>query len=381
MGALRSCISRFDPAFDLDRSNYFEYSSFVGCSYRNSGFVFVGSLASAGIGPYLAFGVREKLDHLGIFVASASVGTRYQGGEAFDAILGVLQSQCNGFSLHFEVLKVLPGGITPVPASSQLEVIAQDRTTENEFMRFPGAKEAIDLFTDSGCEVCFIGDMLIATYLGLEVGRTNNVGGQISFELGVGRNDRMAKSWLGGSGDPAAQLSQIVEVVRRHRLGKLPAHPLASLGLARWMRLAVRRNPYLIGVEEVVPIELCRKGSWPTKTIWSLTDKREPTDEDELLYAPFEASFEEDGTSFAFAKDDSANNLVVCFSSGVDLSAVAKLYEVTEASRGQGKEIAGSILVVQEKNRIEPIEAMVRLSSFGVVYMTLGPSWKVLGSN
>lgn len=376
LGALRSCISRYDPSVDTSGLEFFEFPSFVGCSVDGFAHVLIGSLASADIGPYLAFAAGRKAAALNIYLSPATLNAL--PSQVLPEVAGVLGLQSEGFVISASVLQAGKSGLSPVVHGSKLQSVIQDEKARQEFLRYRGAEQALGLAHESGCQTLFIHDQMIATYLGLEVARSTNAHGEIRLEIGVGRNDRMAKSWLGGAASQEEQLRETIETVKRFRLGASQFHPLARLSVARWMRLVLEVNPGLIAAERVTPIELARAGSWQGISIWSLKGNIEPMDEYGLMYRGFNPSFEDDNLSFAIATQGLDNDYVVGVSDGIDIGAVAKLYEVTKSVRAQGRKIEGSILVMQERNRISSIERMVDMASFDLRSATLSPTWKNL---
>ena len=144
------------------------------------------------------------------------------------------------------------------------------------------------------------------------------------------------------------------------------------------MRLAIQDDPSLISAQWLMPLELVRAGDWPTRGIWSLKSGFEFHDEDAMMYRGFDPSFEEDDLAFAIAMDSAGAQHVVGISAGVDLGAVAKLYEVARSLADQGRKVDGSILVVQERNRIVPIERLVNLAGFSLRSAILLPTWKII---
>ncbi len=378
MGALRSCISRFDETIDISKAEMSEFPSFVGCHIGGMAHVLTGFLASADIGPYLAFASRDNAAALNLYIPTTALSGIT--ASSFSEVVSTLSLQGEGFTIPVSVLIVGRGHPDSVAGVSSLQAVIQDENALREFIVHPGAAEVLDLVAGSGCETFFVGDRMIATHLGLEVARSVWTDGRLGLEVGVGRNDRMARTWLTDSRTQSEQLAETIQVVNRHRLGSLKFHPLARLSVARWMRLAIRKNPGLISARQLIPVELIRKGNWPTRGLWSLKTGSEVTDEDALMYKGFDPSFEEDDMCFAIATDHHGGLHVVGISGGVDLGAVPKLYEVARCLADEGRSIDGSILVMQERNRIVPIERLVNLAGFGLRSAILLPTWKIFDS-
>ena len=375
LGALRSCISRYDPSVDTSGLAFFEFPTFVGCSIDGFVHVMVGSISSADIGPYLAFAAGRSAKALNIYLSPAALSG--VPSQVLPEVASVLGLQGEGFGVEVKVLQAGKTGLASVEHGTKLQAVIQDEHAGEEFLGNGGARDALSLVAGSQCETLFIRDRMIVTYLGLEVARSISNHGEISLEIGVGRNDRMAKTWLGEMTSQAEQLRETIDTVRRFRLGGSQFHPLAKLSTARWMRLALQDNPGLIAADRVTPIELARTGSWPGISIWSLKGHIEPVDEDGLVYQGFDPSFEDDNLSFAIAARGVDAEYVICIADGIDIGAVAKLYEVTRTVRAQGRKIKGSILVLQERNRISSIERLVNMASFDLKSATIPPMWKI----
>ncbi len=376
LGALRSCISRYDSSIDTSGLAFFEFPTFVGCLIDDFVHVMVGSLASADIGPYLAFAAGQNARALNIYLSPAALNDI--PSQVLPEVASVLGLQGEGFAVAVSVLQAGKTGLTPGARSSKLQAVVQDEHAREEFLSNTGSRDALSLVAGSQCETLFIRDRMIVTYLGLEVARSISSHGVTSLEIGVGRNDRMAKTWFRETKSQAEQLRETIDTVRRFRLGGSQFHPLAKLSVARWMRLALQANPSLISVDRVTPIELARTGSWPGISVWSLKGHLEPADEDGLAYQGFDPSFEDDNLSFAIATQGVDADYVLGIADGIDIGAVAKLYEVTQSVRARGRKIEGSILVLQERNRISSIERLVKMASFDLRSTTIAPTWKNL---
>lgn len=376
LGALRSCISRFDSSVDPSTAEISEFPTFLGCHVDDVAHVLIGSISTADIGAYLAFASRGGARAINLYASP----TMLSGAPSplASEVLSVLSLQGEGFSMAVRVYSVGRGGLDPVSAGSGLQLVLQDVDARREFLSQEGSAEIVDLVLKSGCEALFIRDRMIATHLGLEVARSALTDGRVRLEIGVGRNDRIAKAWLEEKITQAEQLSETIEIVNRYRLGASQFHPLAKLSLARWMRLVIQDNPGLVGMRRVTPLELVRAGGWPNGRLWSLKTSSEPLDEDALMYRGFDSSFEEDDISFAIALDEEGDESVVGITAAVDLGAVAKLYEVVRSAKAAGRKIRGSILVMQERNKIVPIERLVDLASFGLRSVTFSPAWKMI---
>ncbi len=353
-----------------------EFPSFVGCLIGSTAHILVGSLSTADIGPYLAFASRGSAAALNLYIPPSAIGG--VAAPSFSAVVAALGLQGEGFEIPVEVMTVDREGLNRVVGGTTLQPVIQDESASREFLTHPGAAEAVEIALGNGCEAFFVGDRMYATHLGLEVARSVWVDDHVVLEVGVGRNDRMARSWLTDPRTQAEQLRDVIQTVNRYRLGSSQFHPLARLATARWMRLAIQDDPALISVQGLTPLELVRAGNWPTRGLWSLKTGPEFHDEDLMMYRGFDPSFEEDDFSFAIASDSAGARHVVGISAGVDLGAVAKLYEVARSLADQGRKMDGSILVVQERNRIVPIERLVNLAGFSLRSATLLPTWKII---
>lgn len=377
-GALRSCIARFDSNVDSSKLEFYEFPSFVATVSDGLAHVLVGSIVSADIGPYLAFASRRQATGVNIYVSPAALSS--MPASATSEVMGALSLQGEGFTIPVKVLGVDGTSLISVTALSGLKVVVQDESAGLEFLSHQGASDAVDLVLGCGCEVLFIRDQMIATYLGLEVARSTHFEGRVVLEIGVGRNDRMAKTWLGNSKSQTELLNESIGIVKRFRVAASEFHPLAKLSIARWIRLVLKANPGLIEAKRVVPIELARDGTWPNRNLWSLKPATDPRGEDgdSLMYRGFDPSFEDDGLSFALAAGPLDDEYLVAVVGGIDLGAVAKLYEVARSLHGQGRRIKGSILVMEDRNKILPIERLVDLAKFDLRSATILPTWKVI---
>ncbi len=375
-GALRSCISKFDSDIQGSTLEISEFPTFVGSVAKGIAHVFVSTLPTADIGAHLAFALKSQAESLVLYLPHVALpGTT---SSAATEVFRVLSLQRQGFGIPVEVFSPADNQLSQVTPGSNLQLVVQEESARSEFLNQDGAEELVELVLGCGCEALFIKERMVATHLGLEVARSKIVDGRLGLEIGVGRNDRMAKSWLSESKSQADQLHETIEVVNRYRLGSSQFHPLAKLSMARWMRLAIQDNPALIGVEGLVPVELVRTGSWPNSGLWSLKASSEPNDEDSSMYQGFDPSFEEDGISFGIGVDADGAESVVGIAASLDLGVVAKLYEVLHAARAAGRQTGGSILVLEERNKIVPIERLVDLASFGIRSATLLPTWKMI---
>lgn len=374
MGALRSSILKYDVAFDFSRADHFYLPSFVGSISGSDAHIYIGSLTSVDVSPYLAFATKEGAIRLFIYISSASVPPA--AAKSLATVAGALELQGKGFIPEIHVIRV--GAGEPVEADSHhsLNAVVQGETERSRFLVNTGASETLSLVEEKGCQPLFIGDNLIATFLGLEVARSIKVDDRVHLEIGVGRNDRVAKSLMGESSDQSTLLSKTIETVRQFRLGNSEYHPLARLSLARWMRLAIERTPEFVGADTVVPLEVTRVGDWPSRSIWSLRAKSALVNEDDQLYQGFESSFEDDDLSFALASNSKEKVFLIAISGGVSLGAPAKAYEVMAALEKQAVDLKGSMLVMQEKSRITSIERLAKLASFDLSIITISPSWR-----
>ncbi|MDA8271449.1 MAG: hypothetical protein M0Z39_08590 [Actinomycetota bacterium] len=375
-GALRSCISRFDSSVDPSAAEISEFPTFLGCNVGGVAHVLIASISTADIGGYLAFASRSGARAINLYASPAML--RGASSPLASEVLSVLSLQGEGFRVPVRVYSVARGQLDPVSPGSSLQLVVQDGDAGREFLSREGSGEVVDLVLESGCEALFVKDRMIATHLGLEVARSVLSDGRVRLEIGVGRNDRIAKALLEETATQADQLRETIEIVNRYRLGASQFHPLAKLSLARWMRLVIHENPGLVGMKQLTPIELVRSGGWPNGRLWSLKTGSEPLDEDALIYRGSDSSFEEDDISFAIASDEGGGESVVGITAAVDLGAVAKLYEVVRSAKAAGRRIRGSILVMQERNKIVPIERLVDLASFGLRSVTFSPTWKMI---
>lgn len=375
-GALRSCISRFDSSVDPSAAEISEFPTFLGCNVGGVAHVLIASISTADIGGYLAFASRSGARAINLYASPAMLGGA--SSPLASEVLSVLSLQGEGFRVPVRVYSVARGQLDPVSPGSSLQLVVQDGDAGREFLSREGSGEVVDLVLESGCEALFVKDRMIATHLGLEVARSVLSDGRVRLEIGVGRNDRIAKALLEETATQADQLRETIEIVNRYRLGASQFHPLAKLSLARWMRLVIHENPGLVGMKQLTPIELVRSGGWPNGRLWSLKTGSEPLDEDALIYRGSDSSFEEDDISFAIASDEGGGESVVGITAAVDLGAVAKLYEVVRSAKAAGRRIRGSILVMQERNKIVPIERLVDLASFGLRSVTFSPTWKMI---
>lgn len=376
-GALLSCIAKFDSSLDLSAARIQEFPSFAAIQIGGFAHVMVNSLESADLGQFLAFVYRSEAQALNLYLTPAALPGQLP--VAFSDVSAILSLQGEGFEVPVRVFEAQRSELLESSAKSTLVAVVQDEDAKKEFMGHERAAELVDLVESSGCDALFVKDQMIATYLGLEVARSKWSDGRLALEVGVGRNDRMAKSWLEDSRSHLDQLQETISVVSRYRIGDSRFHPLARLSLARWMRLAIHGNPDLIGVSELTPIELIRKSGWPSGRLWSLRIAREPKSEEASMYEGFSPSFEEDSLSFALAADREGRQLAVAIASAIDLGVVAKLYEVTRSLAEQGIGVDGSILVLNERNRIVPIERLVDLAGFNIKTAALLPEWKTIG--
>lgn len=369
-------MSRFDSTIDMAGVKILEFPTFSGSVVNGVAHVFIGSLASADIGTHVAFASKSGAGRLVLYMPPA-LNSETQSYPAAE-VSSVLSLQGQGFNIEIEVLSVEANALRPVAASSNLEVLIQDESAMAEFLELEGASEIVELALGCGCEVLFLRNRMIVTHLGLEVARSKDVGGRLELEVGVGRNDRMAKALLSESPEPEEKLAETLDVVNRYRLGFSRFHPLARLSLSRWMRLVIQDDPAIIGMDKLTPVELVREGGWPTGGLWSLKRLSGPEDGEAPMYRGYDSSFEEDGFSFALASDGAGIEYVVGISSAVDLGAAAKLYEVIRAAESSGRKIGGSILVLEERNKIPSIDRMTSLASFRIRSVSLLPAWKTI---
>lgn len=374
MGALHSSILKWDTTFDYSKAERFYFPSFVGLILGSDAHIYVGSLMSVDISPYLAFATKEGAVRLYIYVSSVSIGSA--GSKSLVTIVGALALQGRGFNPEIHVIAVGAGNPTDIDPHNSLSVVAQGEPARTQFLATPGALEALALVEEHRCKPLFVGNNLIATVLGLEVARSVNVDGHLKLEIGVGRNDRVAKSLMDESSDQSTLLAKTIETVRKFRLGDSGFHPLARLSLARWMRVVIERSPELVGASTLVPLELTRVGEWPARSIWQLTGKSALPNEDDQLYHGFESSFDDDDLSFALAVNSQEEAFLLAISGGVNLGAPAKAYEVMSSLEKQALDVKGSILVMQEKSRIASIERLAKLTNFDLSIITISPSWR-----
>lgn len=374
VGTLVASIGKVDPNQDLDGAEFHEFPAFVAAVVGGTGHILVTSLDQIDISPFVFFASKWTLSHINIYLVPFVLGGPKGSLAKFAK---VLEFQGQAFSTAVEIFEVDSDGTRRVEAASGLQVFIQDQTASEKFMRFQGANEMVELFNSKGCQLLFVADKLIATYLGLEVARSTLSEGFLKLEIGVGRTDRMAKSMLLGSQDAEALLDSTIKVVEKFRLGHSEFHPLARLSLPRWMRMTLVQSPGVIGALEVIPIELEREADWPSQGIWSSEVRNLQVSQDDLMYENFQASFLDDDISFALAVNPDGVEKVVGICSGIVLGAVAKLYEVTQSCLRLGRNVSGSIMVSQDKSRIIAIERLLQLAAFELATATLTSEWKI----
>lgn len=375
--ALVASISRFNPEVDLSSAEYFELPSFVVCKVDGCSHILVTSFASVDVTPFVSFALKNGSSKLVVYLTPAFLERRYV--KSITQFVDVLKVQSGGFSLQSELVALGGEGGQQRDSNPKLVPYLQDPLAGRVYRSSPKINLEVDLLESQGCQVSFLGNIAVASYLGLEVARILDLDGEARLEIGVGRNDRLAKSIVSGPNEASATLASTIEVVRRFRLGDFPYHPLARLGLSRWMRLIAVTNPELLGAASVTPIELMRSSGWPSDGIWTLNRGSSTTNSpDDLLYREFTPSFTDDEISFALAVGTNGSESVVGFSSEVHLGAVAKLYEVMRSCQDNGRKITGSILVDQGKSRLIAIDRLLRNASFAVSTRSLDPNWKLM---
>lgn len=375
LGALRSCMSKFDPTIDSDSADINEFPSFVACTKDGVVHALAGSLTSADLGPFLALASRNGASTLNLYLSPGAIPGKVS--PSLSDVSAALSLQGQGFGVTVRVMLVSGSKLVHAEPKSTLQPILQDDRARQRFLGNPGASDVVDLVESAGCEALYMGDRMIATHLGLEVARSTWNEGRLDLQVGVGRNDRMAKHWLEDSRPRADKLRETVSMVDHYRLGDWRFHPLQRLSEARWMRLSVRSNPGLIGARELTELELARPSKWPAGRIWSLEVSASSPNDETSMYEGFDPSFEEDGLSFASVIDSDGRHLIAALSASIDLGAVAKLYEVTRSVQEQGVDVDGSILVMQERNRIVPIERLVDMADFDIRIASIEPTWRL----
>lgn len=377
--ALVSSITKLNPEADISSAEFYEFPSFVVCQLSGCSHILVTSFASVDVSPFISFALKQGSDAAVIYVAPNVLDRKY--ARSITQILNVLKIQSDGFLIQTKFVHLGREdnfNLAEHPKGELLTVV-QDEVAASNFMDLPDAQKSIELLRSHDCQIAFIGNVALATFLGLEVARLSCAGSDVMLEIGVGRNDRLAKSMIAGSEDVSDTLSNTISVVKKYRLGNSAFHPLARLSLSRWMRLSVIRDPQLLNVSRLIPIELVRAADWPSEGIWSLNrvNVTEST-QDDLLFREFEPSFTDDEMSFALAVHHDDSESVVGFYSEVHLGAVAKLYEVTQSCIDLGRKVMGSILVDQDKSRLISLERLVGNASFSLKTVTLDPNWKSL---
>ncbi len=374
LGTLVASIGKVDPDQDLDGAAFHELPTFVAAVVGEAGHILVTSLGQIDISPFVFFASKWTLSRINIYLVPFVLGGKR---ESLSRFAEVLKFQSRAFRVALEIFEVDSDRTKMVEPASDLEVFVQDRKAGSGFMQLQGADDMVELFSSKGCQVLFVSDTLIATYLGLEVGRCGLSEGSLKLEIGVGRTDRMAKSMLLGSQEPTELLDATIKVVEKFRLGHSEFHPLARLSLPRWMRMTLVQKPEIVGAIEVIPIELDRGADWPSQGIWSSGGRVRGASEDDLMFESYNSSFIDDDISFALAIYSDGTERVLGIFSGIVLGAVAKLYEVTQSCIGHGRNISGSIMVSQDKSRIIAIERLVQLAAFEIATAALTSEWKI----
>lgn len=375
--ALVSSMTKLNPNVDFTDAEYYEFPSFVVCHLDGCSHILITSITSVDVTPFVSVALKNGSEKVVIYIAPNFLDRRY--AKSISQFVNVMKIQSDGFLIETEFVQFKNYHEASEHWTGELLTVIQDEFASRDFSGSPDAQKLFELLGSHGCQVAFLGNVAVATFLGLEVARLSRVGNDINVEIGVGRNDRLAKSIIADSDDLPQTLSDTIAVVKRYRLGNSALHPLARLSVSRWMRLAVIRNPQLLNVSELIPIELMRRAGWPWDGLWSLNRvAADMSNQDDLLFRKFDPSFTDDEMSFALAINHDNSESVVGFYSEVHLGAVAKLYEVTRSCIELGREITRSILVDQDKSRLISVDRLVGNASFALESATLNPNWKSL---
>jgi hypothetical protein len=122
----------------------------------------------------------------------------------------------------------------------------------------PACAELSMMMSDAGLDVVADHGVWIGEINGLELARVGERDGKCTIEIGVGAYDQFAASAL-HHGDPVAKLSQVIDMVRPHRIADAQPHPMGRLVRSRWLRAQAIRSPGLVELDELAPIPLLRE--------------------------------------------------------------------------------------------------------------------------
>jgi hypothetical protein len=218
---------------------------------RSTAWVLVEGVPRRALGPALLWAERHGAEQLHLIVDPTTATAEPGAGPHADA-LGTLARQAAYLDEPVpQVWRVT--GTTLAPA---------EPAPLGEPPPAPAPSDLVDLLVDAGLEVVAEGGMLRGEINGLEVARivsgTSTAGVPLDaplLEVGVGKADRELTAMLHGELAPVDQLDRVIEIVRRHRRGGAPRHPLNQLVPERWLRAVLVREPGLVGLTALRPAE------------------------------------------------------------------------------------------------------------------------------
>ncbi len=156
------------------------------------------------------------------------------------------------------------------------------------------ARELIGMLIAAGVDVTVEHGEIRGELRGLEIARVVESTEGTRLEVGVGRHDREAFTMVHGNLPTAQALESVIASVDAVRRADAEAHPLRRLAPEGWLRWRLLQDPYLIGAQELRPVE-------------------PPTPRD---------SVKDIGASIAVGRDFAGQSIVVACSVGIDLDVV-----------------------------------------------------------
>jgi hypothetical protein len=118
-----------------------------------------------------------------------------------------------------------------------------------------GVETLVELLVASGCEVVTEQGIVRGERLGLEVARVEHHDDGYRLETGVGRFDREVGAMVRAELSAADSLGAVLDIVDRIRHPGAPPHPVRDLCRERWVRVAIERDPDVVGLSDVRPVE------------------------------------------------------------------------------------------------------------------------------
>ena len=120
----------------------------------------------------------------------------------------------------------------------------------------PDCPQAMAVLSGLGLEVVADHGVWLGELNGLEVARVGLRGEECELDIGVGAYDQFASAALSVDRDDQAALSQVVEMVKPHRVAGAAPHPIGRLVRSRWLRNQLIADPSLIGLQTLQPTPL-----------------------------------------------------------------------------------------------------------------------------